>query len=250
LAELTVAIAVLGILFAMTAPMVVTLFNVTSYVDGSYLNEDQLLPISTNFQDLIRGVVSPAPTPTAAMNPTDAGQPVPAFGIYGNLPSGGIISQVGPPLITTISGSSVTFFSNVGGAGPARVVAQLTGTYPDQTFRVTVADAVPGTCPQSVMSNAVCTWGTAKPLVTVQNVVNELATQPVFTYYLQGSGLVANPAVTFATCTASSCPATQILDIGVDLKVNAHPAKASQADDQTVVYELSTSSQAFDPAVG
>jgi len=243
--ELGIAMLLLTILFAMTAPILVTLTNTNTYVNDTYHNENQLLPVSTNFQKLIRSVVSPAPTLTTSS------PPVPAFGVYQQGSPYGLITAA--PL-TGINSTQVTFFTNVGNpSGPARVVAQLVGT----TFTATISYPTgnPTPCPRSLTDPNLCYYPAVQQnLITVQNVVNTSLGFPVFTYNLStgcSAGCpVSNPGLTFANCTPSNCPASQIQSIGVDLKVNSDPTRSSQADDQTVIYELSPTSQAYDPTAG
>jgi prepilin-type N-terminal cleavage/methylation domain-containing protein len=230
LTELAVALTLFGVLMAMTAPIVSTLFSTTSYVTSSYQNENQLLPISTTFQNLIRSVVEPAPN-------LSSGQPVPAYGVYNS--SGAAVTEP--------SATSMTFFTNIGDPnGPAEVVASFSGS----TFTVTVARANAGTCPGLNAGGTACTWGTARPLITVDNVVGA-GSSALFTYSVGGTPIApTNDATEFATCTASSCPAADIESVKVDLQVNVSPNQAGQAQEETVVYQLSALSQQYQPEVG
>lgn len=230
LAELAIALMLFGILMAMTAPIVSTLFNSTAYVSNSYLNENQLLPISTTFQNLIRSVVQPAPN-------LASGQPVPSYGIYSS--SGAAITEPSP--------SSMTFFTNIGDPnGPAEVVANLSGS----VLTVTVARANAGTCPGLNAGATACTWGTPQPLITVDNVVNS-GSSSLFIYSVGGTTISpSNDATEFATCTATSCPAADIESVKVDLQVNVNPNRSGQAQEETVVYQLSALSQQYQPEVG
>ncbi len=54
----------------------------------------------------------------------------------------------------------------------------------------------------------------------------------------------------FATCNSTSCPANDIESVKVNLEVNAAPNSAGQAQDDTVVYELSPISQGYLSEVG
>jgi hypothetical protein len=286
LTEIAISLVLLSLLFS-TVPIVMqTLSGSQAYVNNTYLNLDQLLPVSTSFQQLIRSVVAPGPTQSGS-------NPVPAFGTYNS--SGKIIcsqsascntsySPTGAyqasPIVSGLSSTSATFFSNVGDPnGPAMVVANLNTTCTTATscqgvFTVTIAHAnASPPCPfSSTDYTDHCTWGTPHQLITVDHVVNACSTstncpQPLFTYTLQGfaadpsicaqtpstPGCVQQPqgpgSPNFASCTTTSCSANQILDVGIDLKVNSS-ATASQADEQTVVYELSENSAAYDPEVG
>jgi prepilin-type N-terminal cleavage/methylation domain-containing protein len=173
LVEVLIAMMLFGVLLAMTVPIVSTLFRTTAYVNNSYSNENQLLPIGTSFQNLIRSVVEPAPN-------LSSGQPVPAYGTYSTY-AGSPNAVAG----TTPTPTSMTFFTNVGSSfgsrGPAKVTAQLTGT----TFTVSVAIAT-GNCP-GLTAGTACTWSaTPRTLFTVKNVVNPVST-PIFTYTVAGT---------------------------------------------------------------
>jgi len=246
MAELGIVILLLSVLFAMTVPIMVMLFNTTTYVNATYDNEDQLIPVSTHIQSLVRGAVSPDPTPVS-------GVPVPAFGLYSTTS----YAYTGTPTLTS---SSILFFTNTGDPnGPSEVAATLSGPATDQVFVLTVAKANLNSCP-GVSGGTVCTWGTPQPLLRVNNVVNQLNSslpnfQPIFSYTLDGASLpVADSALatTFSTCNTTTCNADQIQNLGVDLKVNvsSNPNQSGQADDETVVYELSTTSQQYSATVG
>ncbi len=241
LVELGMAMFLLSILLTMTIIIVSTLTSATLFVNNTYVNENQLLPISTTFQSFIRDAVSPAP-------PLASGQTVPPFGVYNSTTPYAATTTYGTPAVTipTLTDTSLVLYSNIGDVnGPELVMAQLTGT----TFTVKVAKAQANSCP-GVSSGTKCTYGQPTNLLTVLNVVNP-STTPIFTYYLQSTGLVAAPsAPTFANCTLTLCPAGNIKDVGVDLMVNGNPGKDSQATEQNVTYELSTTSQTYDAAVG
>ncbi len=265
--ELAVVLLLMALLFGMTVPIVNTVFSATEYVNNTYANEDQLLPVSTHLQSLIRAIVSPAP-------PTAVGQyiqPIPAFAVYqvNNTANNLICSQTGgicpvyqaTPVLTGLTSTSITFFTNIGDPnGPAEVVAQLTGPATDQVFTVTVAHAKASTCPFSLSAGTFCSWNSPTTLIRVANVVNQVNPlqpnfEPVFTYTLAGGGGVPVApgalAATFSSCTSTTCNADQIEDVGVDLKVNvSNNPNQGQADDQTVIYQLSASSQAYSQSVG
>jgi len=249
LTELSIVLLLMALLFATVAPLLVTLTNVTFDVNDTYANENQLLPVSTNLQRLIRSAVSPGPTPTTGVA---TGQPVPAFGVYYPTNSPGNQNLTAP--YTTLSATSMTFFSNIGDPnGPALVVANLNTS--TQTLKVSITRADHNTCPGINASpvGSGCTWGSSpatstRTLFTVQHVINSTA----FTYNLD-SGTTPN----FTKCTdtvspnpATNCDAAQILNVGVDVQVNTAVNRSSQAEDITVVYQLSGYSQAYDPAVG
>ncbi len=231
LVELSIALLLFSLLIGMVIPIVNTLFRTTAYVSNSYANENQLLPISTTFQNLIRSVVSPAPS-------LGSGQPVPAYGIY----------RTSGTATTGLSSSSMTFFTNIGDPnGPAEVSATLVSS----VFTINVARAT-GNCP-GLTGGTQCTWGSPRPLVRVTNVVNTSST-PIFVYSVGGTSYsdITTPtaAAEFGTCTASACPAANIGSVKVDLEVNVSPTQGGQAQEETVVYQLSALSQTYQPEVG
>jgi prepilin-type N-terminal cleavage/methylation domain-containing protein len=236
LIEVLIAVSLFGLLLGMAIPVIETLFQTTTYVNNSYSNENQLLPIGTTFQSLIRSVVEPDPN-------LSSGQPVPAYGTYtANNGTNNVIAANAP------TPSSVTFFTNIGDTnGPAEVVAAISGS----TFTVSVAHATTTTCP-GVSTGSACTWGTPKALITVKNVVST----SIFTYTVDVGGTLtpystaSADTTEFQTCNSTTCPANEIESVKVNLEVNVAPNDAGQAQDDTVVYELSPISQAYQPEVG
>lgn len=261
LVELMIALALFSLLTAITMPIITTFFNTNAYITNSYENLDQLLPISTNLQNLIRSAVSPAPNIAGSSQ-----DPIPAFGIYSN----GTATSPGPntqyPISTTnLTPTQLTFFTNAGNsAGPSMVVATLVGT----TFTVTTSKAVPNTCPTSYTSTAKCDWETPLTMITVDYVANT----NIFSYTVvpEGGGATStystlsedqsefgpNTAGT-QTCTQgtatepySNCPAGEIQTVQVNLVVNVAPSNGLGAQQSISTYALSTSSQAYQPSVG
>ena len=105
LVELMIALTTLLILFVMTIPIVDTLFSTIPRVNNTYINVNQLLPVSTNLQRFIRSAVEPGPT--------SGGVPVPPF----------VTGSVTP--------TSVTFYTNIGDTnGPAKIVASCRVDHP------------------------------------------------------------------------------------------------------------------------
>jgi hypothetical protein len=272
LIELAIVTLTLLILFAMTVPIVDTLFSTIARVNNTYINVNQLLPVSTNLQRFIRSAVEPGPT--------SGGVPVPAF------------------VTGALTPTSMAFYTNVGDAnGPAKIVASCTASAPttgvcnsNATFTVTEAKANSGTCPPT---GSACTWGTAKTLISVTGVDNANDNAPLFIYtlllvtassttttystsgvgssctgtYASGSaGLAAcyytNDNTTFASCTSTgsttgnvlaNCPSAEVYAVSIDLQVNSVTSgktAAGQAEDNTTVYLLSPVSDGYQASVG
>jgi hypothetical protein len=277
LVEISIATATLLILFAMTVPIVDTLFATIARVNNTYVNVNQLLPVSTNLQRFLRSAVEPGPTSN--------GVPV-------------------PPFVTgSVSPTSITFYTNVGNAnGPAEIVASCASTTPSTglcnaggVFTVTEALPTSGTCPPT---GSACTYGTAHLLITVNGVSNATDNQPLFEYTLLepdatstgttyttpvvGSSCIpsranspANPylstvasclytsdASTFGTCTSTSsttgnvlanCPGAEVYAITIDLQVNGVSTgrtAGGQSEDASTVYLLSPISNQYQQMVG
>jgi prepilin-type N-terminal cleavage/methylation domain-containing protein len=181
LVELLMTIGIFTILLAMSIPIVATFMDASTRVTNTYANVNQLIPVSTNLQRLIRSAVAPAPTSYANI-------PVPAFGTYSATTGAGT---------GTITPTSLTFYTNVADSnGPAKIVASCTpnGTtgkcaYP-ATFTVTIARATTNpstgsnTCPFDGDDTNTCYWGTARTLLTVNGVTNGLNSTTLFAYTL------------------------------------------------------------------
>jgi Tfp pilus assembly protein PilV len=240
LVELMVAMATLIILVTLVSVAITGFLGVNEQIQSSYTNSQQILPVTTNIQRLIRTEVEPGP-------PNGSGVPVPPF-------------KTG-----AVTSNSATFYANVGVAGrPAQVVATLTGT----TFKVTDQVADVNSCPPV---GSACTFTTAanlKPVATISNVIN--ASWPsvgsptaVFTYTLLdtsggGAGVqstVANTSV-FNSCAAGadlavSCPGDAVQGVQVDLVIKSPGSKSlAPAEDDTIVYRLSSRSFLYTATVG
>jgi hypothetical protein len=270
LVELGIATATLLILFGMTVPIIDTVFQTIARVNNTYTNVNQLLPVSTNLQRLIRSAVEPGPTTN--------GVPDPAF------------------VTGAITPTSMTFYSNVGDAnGPAKIVASCQSTTPSSglcnsggIFTVTEAHANANTCPPTGTG---CTWGTARTLITVNGVSNASDNAPLFLYTLlvttasssgttsttsevgsscpsqySGSAVLScyynDDTSAFNTCTSAqgtsgnvlaSCENAEIYALTIDLQVNGVSTgrtAGQQSEDDSTVYLLSPESSDYEPMVG
>ena len=256
--ELAVALLTLGILLAMSIPIVDTLFNTTGRVTNTYNNIGGQLVLSTNLQRLIRSAVAPGPSPSS-------GAPVPAF----------VPGSVTP--------TSMTFATNVGDPnGPELVTASCTPATgggacasPTSTFTVTVTPAQAGTCPFSAADfTDHCQWPSsgARTIIRIGNVTNGPNGQPLFVFAYGASpgpgqpvALTTAPPTTagdsvFNTCTQgttsqpfASCLAGEIQSVTFDLQVNGDTSPqhgGAQAEEDTGVFALSSISTVYDPSVG
>ena len=272
LVELAIVTLTLLILFAMTVPIVDTLFSTIARVNNTYINVNQLLPVSTNLQRFIRSAVEPGPTAN--------GIPVPAF------------------VTGALTPTSMTFITNVGDPnGPAKIVASCTASNPSTgvcdsgaTFTVTEAKAQSGSCPPT---GSACTWLTPQTLISVTGVANANDNAPLFVYtllltnssasgttyttsqvgssctsqYSSGTAGLAscyytNDNSTFASCTSTgsttgnvlaNCPGAEVYAVTIDLQVNSVTSgknAAGQSEDNTTVYLLSPFSDGYQASVG
>lgn len=279
LVELAIATFTLLILFAMTIPIVDTLFSTVARVNNTYINVNQLLPVSTNLQRFVRSAVDPGPT--------SGGVPVPAF------------------VTGAVSPTSMTFYTNIGDTnGPAKIVASCASTTPTTglcnaggVFTVTEAKANSGTCPPA---GTTCTWGAAHGLISVAGVSNAADNQPLFEYTLLlttstitgttyttslvgsasscvpaspnspanpysasvGSCLYTADTTTFSACTSTgstsgnvlaNCPGAEVYAVTIDLQVNGVSTgrtAGGPSEDNSIVYLLSPVSSQYQPMVG
>ncbi|MGO9456943.1 MAG: type II secretion system protein J [Acidimicrobiales bacterium] len=268
LVELMVALAITSILTTVSLLVFSTYTRVDEDNKASYSELNQLIPVGTSFQRLLRTAVSPASAGTPTVSP-----PIPPFGHY---------QAYQLSTKWKITTTSLTFYSNNGTRyGPVRVTAYLTSHY--VTFRVTVTKPLPGSCPSvhTQSPTGTCTWTGNKPttLFTVSDIYNHKLTTPntpskpkaIFKYYLNAPydkttpTTPANPA-TFATCTKpiqkatpntpnrtiteTRCPAANINSVKVDLEVKSGTTSVGKLESQTVTYQLSSTSQEFSPEVG
>jgi len=263
LIELSVAMLLTAILLTIVALVMNTLVHVETDTSSSYKEMNQLIPVGTSFQRLLRTAVRPATG--------GAGNaPVPPFGLYKTT---GSLTPSAP-----ISSTSLTFFSNTGTPnGPVKVTATLA----NRTFTVTTAAPKATSCPGLGTRPFTdrCTWTAATPrtLFKVTDVDNMTLGKPVFSYHLLppmngpvGTNSYGTPAtlgshpfteckpptyVTTPTTPAhlikkpvTHCPAAAVESVKVDLEVSV--GRSAKVESQTVTYQLSTVSQTYSPEVG
>jgi|GEM_PF-4928028 len=274
LVETMVVLAVLGILLAISVPIVSTVLQTTSKVDLTYSNMNDQLWLSTNLDRLLRAAVAPAPS------------------FDGTVP---VTPPVTPFELGHISPTSLTFFANTGTPdGPVEVTASCTQTprtatrcRPTATFRLTIVPPKATSCPFSETTTTEhCTYtpSAAKTLLDIPDVTNGDATspEPLFTYAYGSttvcsdgvpSGCTGSDAVTFAPgrCKQNStgttahpfttCPAGEIDDVSYDLEFDVKVTRATTAQTtrrygglaaRTVsgTFVMSSTTVLYSPAVG
>jgi prepilin-type N-terminal cleavage/methylation domain-containing protein len=269
LIEVMVILLVMGILLAITLPIVSTVLQTSSRVNVTYSNVDEQLWLSTTLQRLVRGAVAPTPSVTGSV-------PVPAFAVG------------------TITSTSMTFDTNTGTSrGPEKVVAKCapttaTGKYcaTTATFSVVIykAEVTPTThksfCPvisgttanhciyTKTVYNGKSVTITERTVASIPHVRNGTHSQTLFTFAYETTLTATKPPQLktaasdsiFNTCTAGTprstfehCPAGEIERVTYDLQINQRTTAlygGAQAEDDTGIFVLSSSSEAYDPSVG
>ncbi len=186
LVELAVVLALMTVLLLMTTPILDTLLSTTGYLNKTYTNTDQLIPVSSNLQELIRSAVQPAAL-------TGGGVPTPPFGQYTFTTTGS--TTVGVVTANTLTPYTLYWYSNVGSVnGPALMEACFVASRgsttcvanPTSYFVVTETQANAGTCPtpaNPTPSSGGCIWpATPSKLVLQVNGVTNGTAYPVFSY--------------------------------------------------------------------
>jgi len=281
------AVLLTGILISIVLGVLTTFSQVEQNNQSTYSELDQLLPVGTSFQHLLRSAVSTEPA-------TNGNVPTPPFGIYVTqklVKTPTIPTTPTHPNLRSIEPTQLTFFTNTGRTsprtgqllGPTKVTAKLTCpkiTPPTTltklkdracTFKVTTYTAKVNTCPKmqsTTLPTVPCTWTTKGRILFTVGDVNNWTTatstiKPVFSFYLAGgTGAVTFPSTPaknpFATCTGSTvtkCPADHIQSVKVEVEVATPQAlgkgrNVTKVEDQTVTYQLSVISQTYTPAVG
>lgn len=283
LVEMTISVLLTAILLTIVLVVLNTFTKVESNTQSTYAELNQLIPVGTSFQHLLRSAVSWAP-------PSNAGVPTPPFGVYTTMDLAS----------TSITSTHLIFFTNTGRTtkatghllGPTKVTAALTcpATIPtpakrDCTFKVTTYTAEKTTCPGLTAPTTVpCKWSTSgRTLFTIEDVNNwttkNSTVKPVFSYYLARTPTttkkklpsptapvsfpLAPSANPFKSCTGptpinphvTKCIADHIQSVKVDVEVAtpgalARGGKVTKVEDQTVTYQLSAISQTYTAAVG
>lgn len=271
--EMAVILMVFGILLAITVPIVSTVLQTSSKVNVTYSNVDEQLWLSTTLQRLVRAAVAPTPSVTGAA-------PVPAF-------AAGSISATSMRFFTntgTPRGPQMVTVRCTPTPGTAHLCRKKTATFTVTMYRAEVTPTT-GTsfCPTlSGTTSHHCLWTkttangkhltvTKRTLVSIPNVRNGTNGQVLFLYrYVvpnttpAKAPTVEEPLATqdtvFTTCTAGTplapfknCAAGEIESVSYDLQINARTTArygGSQAEDDTGIFVLSSTSMGYEPSVG
>lgn len=283
LVEMVVVMLVTAILLAISMPIVATLLRTTSRVDVTYSNVDQQLWLSTNLQRLVRSAVAPEPS-------FSGHAPVPAFVPGSITPTSMSFSTNtgtanGPVLVQascTATASDHTLCAAPTSTFTVTMTAPVAGTCPRTTNPADVTTTTK--CTYTTSKGA-----KRHLLVQVTHVKNGANGKPLFVFSYgptptPGKAMTTTticalrPTPTHATCTSANtdttvfgqtackaatpftslkpftnCPTGQIETVNYDLQINANTSSlngGNQAEDDTGVFVLSSTSVLFDPTVG
>jgi Tfp pilus assembly protein FimT len=271
--EMAVIMLVFGILLAITIPIVSTVLQTSSKVNVTYSNVDEQLWLSTTLQRLVRAAVAPTPSVTGSA-------PVPAFVTGSVTPTSMTFftnagTSRGPEMVvakcTTTPHTSTLCTKSTATFSVAIYRAEVTPST-GKSFCPTVTGTASTHCLYTkTTANGKTLTITKRTLVSISNVRNGTNGQVLFLYtYAIPSGTttkrptVQHPKATqdsvFSTCTAGtplapfkSCPAGEIESVTYDLQINAKTTArygGSQAEDDTGIFVLSSTSMGYEPSVG
>ena len=288
--EMAVILMVFGILLAITVPIVSTVLQTSSQVNVTYSNVDEQLWLSTTLQRLVRAAVAPTPSITgAAPVPAFAAGSISAtsmrFFTNTGTPRG---PQMVTVRCTPTPGTAQLCKKCTHPPGTARLCKKTTKTTFTVTMYRAEITPTTGTsfCPTlSGTASRHCLWTkttangkhltvTKRTLVSIPNVRNGTNGQVLFLYrYVVPNATpakaptVEEPLATqdtvFKTCTAGTplapfknCAAGEIESVSYDLQINAITGRTtaryggSQAEDDTGIFVLSSTSMGYEPSVG
>jgi prepilin-type N-terminal cleavage/methylation domain-containing protein len=221
--ELLLSVLILSIIVALSTTTVRMFYTQSADVQNTFAVTNQVLLASEILTEYTHDGVASCPAPTAT--PRDSA----------------CTAANGEQPFVTATSSSATFFADTddvsGTTGPVKVSASLTGT----TFTVTVAQPTSG-CPltssQTATPATVCSYGTPRTIVTVQNETNANPLSYLIAVAGSQSGgscesaSIANPS-TSTTPTQVSEIVAMCIDIASQLK------GGQQAGYQSLAYMLS-----------
>jgi Tfp pilus assembly protein PilE len=207
LVEAALTCLVMAIAMAAAFPTVPLFFSESNVVQNTYSSVDQLVLTSEVATRYIHEAVAPGP----AVNP-----------------------------FASAGANAATFYANTGNAnGPDKVVIQVTSTATARTFSLDLYPPTANSCP-GISSGSACAYTTStQSLLLINYLTNGTATNPVFTYTLQGGSTCAGPppgsgGTTLRTALASGNTYTS-------LAVNALTNPVSSGD--TIVVGTGASAQ-------
>jgi prepilin-type N-terminal cleavage/methylation domain-containing protein len=215
--ELLLSVLILSIIIGLSTSTVRMFYVQSADVQGTFAATNEVVLASEIMTEYTHDGVASCPSPTAT--PSD---------------SACTIANGEQPFVTATSNSAV-FFADTddvsGTNGPAKVTVSLTGT----TFTVAVAQPTGG-CPLTSTPTAtpatVCSYGTARTLVTVPNETNA---SPL-SYLISGGGSCNTASIPNPTTT----PVNQVGEIvAICFNLTAQLKGGQQAGYQSLAYLLS-----------
>ncbi len=273
LLEMVVILLVMGILLGITIPIVSTVLQTSSKVNVTYSNVDEQLWLSTTLQRLVRAAVAPGPSVTGSI-------PVAAF-----VP--GTISPTSMAFYTdagTARGPEKVVAKCTPTASTSQLCAKGSSTFSVVMYRAEVTPSTGASfCPRisgttakkclytTTTANGKSLTITSRTLVSIPNVRNGTNGKVLFvyTYAIPASTTSAKPTVRrvlpaqdsiFTTCTPgttlatfNNCPAGEIESVTYDLQINGRVTSlygGAQAEDDTGIFVLSSTSMGYEPSVG
>lgn len=271
--EMAVILMVFGILLAITVPIISTVLQTSSKVDVTYSNVDEQLWLSTTLQRLVRAAVAPTPSITGSA-------PVPAFATASISPTAmrfytNTGTARGPEMVTVKCTATPTTKLLC-----KKKVATFTVTIyraeVTPTTKVSFCPFVSGTATKHCYYTKTTVGGkhptvTERTLVTIPHVRNGTNGTTLFLYqYVVPNSTPAKaptvdkPAATkdtvFTKCLAGTpiapfknCASGEIESVKYDLQINGLVTSrygGSQAEDDTGIFVLSSTSMSYEPSVG
>jgi prepilin-type N-terminal cleavage/methylation domain-containing protein len=216
--ELLLSVLILSIIIGLSTSTVRMFYVQSADVQGTFAATNQVILASEILTEYTHDGVASCPSPTAT--PSD---------------SACTIANGEQPFVTATS-NSATFFADTndvsGTNGPAKVSVSLTGT----TFTVAVAQPTGG-CPltstQTATPATVCTYGTARTLVTVPNETNA---NPL-SYLISGGGSCNTASIPNPTTS----PVNQVgAIVAICFNLTSQLKGGQQAGYQSLAYLLSS----------
>jgi prepilin-type N-terminal cleavage/methylation domain-containing protein len=216
--ELLLSVLILSIIIGLSTSTVRMFYAQSADVQGTFAATNQVLLASEILTEYIHDGVASCPSSTAT--PSDSA----CTATNGEYP------------FAAATSSSATFFVDTddvnGTSGPAEVSVSLTGT----TFTVTLAQPTSG-CPLTLTTPSttpatVCTYGTARTLVTVPNETNPTP----LSYLISGGGSCNTASIP----TPTTSPVDQVISIvAMCINLDAQLKGGQQAGYQSLAYMLS-----------
>ena len=204
LVEIMITVAILGVVLAITTPLVTAFYDVNGDVQQSFAATNQLVLASESLTQYLHEAVAPCPTGSTKCSTT-------AFS-----------SSTAP------TANSVTFYADTGNAnGPAEVVITTTGT----TMTGVVYNPTAGTCPFNGSLTTGCSYPTNPSfgLVTLPDLTNAStsSTSPMFTYNVTSGSNSCSPTTPSWLASPQTPNVGQISAVCLDFQADLQKGQAT-----------------------